>query len=172
MTPRRARRSREGGNSQHDRLALIVLVGGIVVLVGGVILALLGMRVGRAEGTVTPKDLALAQAALRTEKEIVATGEDAVNAYLQAVEHLAVQIAQLDTLSAEENAKGEEVAAAFGADQSTFNRLIEERNSLLSNIITVAQQVQDSAAAVDAAYAELTKLSEIAKRASGPRKTP
>jgi hypothetical protein len=142
----------------------IVLGAGVFLLVFGVLLAFLGIR-AESEDQVTPGELARARAALEDETEIVGRGRETVDTYLLAVEELVVNVAELEALSAQELAKSEEIAAAFGADLQTFNRLVNERNEVLARINIEAEEVQQSAAAVDEAFAEIERLGEVAGRA-------
>lgn len=142
----------------------IVLGIGGFLLVFGVLLAFLGIR-AESEDQVTPGELARAAAAREDEADTVARGRETVDAYLLAVEGLIVNIAELEALSAEELAKSEEIAAAFGADLQTFNRLVNERNAILARINIEAEEVQQSAAAVDEAFTEIQRLGEVAGRA-------
>lgn len=142
----------------------IVLGIGVFLLVFGGLLAFLGIR-AESEDQVTPGELARATAALEDEADTVARGRQTVDTYLLAVEEFVVNIAELEALSAEELAKSEEIAAAFGADLQTFNRLVNERNAILARINIEAEEVQQSAAAVDEAFSEIQRLGEVAGRA-------
>ncbi|MCC7075615.1 MAG: hypothetical protein IT198_00675 [Acidimicrobiia bacterium] len=149
----------------EDHRPLLILSAGTLVLLFGLLLAFLGYRADQASNEVTPEELARAQASLEEEREIVGKGRETVEAYLAAVEAYVVSVAEVDALSAQELAKSEEIAAAFGTNVETFNRLVGEREAILAAMNLKIEELQDAGAKVDEAFTDLSELGEIAGRA-------